>query len=48
VLPKNIGSISKRGNAASADVRAQPHGQLLFSCISSLLVARFATAKQRF
>jgi hypothetical protein len=42
------GSIPKRGNAGSADVRPQPAGPGLFSRISALLVACLATAKQHF
>ena len=34
----NSGSISKRGNAASADFRTQPVGSRPFSCISMLFV----------
>ena len=35
----NSGAISKRGNAASADFRAQPVGPGRFLCISALFVA---------
>jgi hypothetical protein len=45
---ENSGAISKRGNAASADFKAQPFGPGLFLHISALFVAHLATVKPRF